>query len=124
MKADPELAVDELVNQDRTAREVSPFSAFGDLEHEVVEEHGVVVADDALVLRRDEELEIDAADRGEGALWLTGPNGEPSIEVSLEGAFEKDVGIRVVVNGREAKLLGQAALDRLEGPLAASPSFR
>src|SRR6266850_1580068 len=121
--AEPERAIGKLVDDDGTADVVGALASAGQLQDEAVECHGAVIADDALVLDGEQEGEVDTRDAHEGALRLSGPHGEPAVEVREEDRLEVRVRGGVGRDPRHAQFLGEAALERPEGAFAAAPSL-
>lgn len=76
LEADAEAAVGELVDEDRAAGEVDAVASGRQLELELLEDDGVVVADDALVLGGEKQLEVDAGEGREGSFGLCRGDGE------------------------------------------------
>lgn len=67
----------------------------------------MVVADHPLVVEGESQLEVEAGQRGEGPVGLTGPDGEAAVEVGNEGRLEVVVGCGVGPDSRQAQFLGQ-----------------
>src|SRR5690606_7642099 len=111
-------------NRDGTSGVVDAALAGRQLKLDVLERDGVVGGHDAVVLLGEDEVEVESSDGQESALGLGRRDGEAAVEVLDELALEVKVGRVVVANASEAQLLGEAALERAERPLAPSASLR
>jgi hypothetical protein len=97
------------------ARQLQPAAA---------ELHRAVVVDRARVLDGEQQLEIDPDHGDKGTPGGGRLDREACVEVRDEDRGEVAVGLRVGGHPRDAQLLGQAALNGAEGPLAAPPRLR
>src|SRR6266481_4620531 len=86
LKAHRQRVVHELMHQDRAAGVVHPFWRRRQLQEEPLEDDGVVLLHDALMLGRDHELQIEASECAEGGATLPRMDGEAAVEVADEGA--------------------------------------
>src|SRR6201987_2367687 len=107
-----------------TAYEVDPVAGGWQLENQVFEGNGVVVADNPLVLARQHQLQLDARQFDEGAFRLGRFNREAAIEVGDELLLQVAVGRAIIGNALMPELLWQAPLDGAEGTLAAAAGLR
>ena len=124
MEAHAESPVQELVNQDRAPGEADAVLGCRELQLEPEEDEGVVVADGALVLRGEQQLEVDPGERGEGPLGVEGLHREALVEAWDEGRVEVGVGGLVGLDSGETQFLGEPPLDGSEGPLATPACLR
>ena len=104
--ADGQIPVGELVHEDGAAHEVVAVPGRLELEDAPLEVDGVVLVDDALVLRGEQQREVDAHHLGEGTLGLRGAHGEAAVEVGEEHLGEVAVGSLVGANAGGTQLLG------------------
>ena len=82
--ADAQVAVGELMDRHRAAHEVGPISARRQLQDQVVEQHGVVIAYHSLMSARQQQLQFDPGQLGESAFLVRRLDGEAAIEVRDE----------------------------------------
>lgn len=82
-------------------------SVLRELESAAEEFDDVIVADDALVLNGEEELEIDAGEADEGGFLLLRHDGEAAVEVGDEDLLEVTVGAIVGADAVQTELLGR-----------------
>jgi hypothetical protein len=90
--ADAPVAVGELMHRHRAAHEVGPISARRQLQDQVEEQHGVVVAHHSLMSARQQQLQFDPGQLGESAFLLRRLDGEAAIEVRDEDLLEVAIG--------------------------------
>jgi hypothetical protein len=90
--ADAEIAVGELMHSYRTAHEMSPLFGGRQLQDQVLEGHGVVVAHHPRMLRGEHQLQLDAGQLDEGAFLVRRLDREAAIEVRDEDLLEIAIG--------------------------------
>jgi len=112
------------MHRHRAAYEMDPLAARGQLENQVFESDGVVVAHDPLVLARQHQLQLDARQFDERAFGLGRLDREAPIEVGDEVLLEIAVSGVVIGNAIMPEFLRQPPLDGAEGRLAAAASLR
>src|SRR2546429_5757988 len=96
--ADAQSAVGKLMNRYRAAHEMDPLAGCGQLENQVFESDGVVVAHHPLMFARQHQLQLDARQFDERAFGLGRLDREAAIEVGVEALLEIAVARLVIVN--------------------------
>ncbi len=94
--ADAESAVGELMDRHGAAHEMGPISARRQLQDQVVEQHGVVIAYHPRMPARQHQLQFDPGQLGESAFLLCRLDGEAAIEVRDEDRLEVAIGDGVI----------------------------
>gem|GEM_PF-4716114 len=120
---DRQRLVRVVVNADPGFDVVVAMLILGDLQGEVFEAHGVVVADNTVFLNAQHIGEVPG-ERHKGRTRLTRLNSEAGIVRGDEGLLEEQAGLIHVGNSGKAQFLGQAFLQGSEHPLRAPPSLR
>ena len=122
--ADTQLVVRELMDCDWAAHEVYALMGRRQLEGQILEGDGVVIADHSLVFARQHQLQFDPRQFDEGAFRLRRLDREAAIEVGDEVLGEIAIGRNVVGNPVMPQFLRQPPLDGAEGALAAAAGLR
>jgi hypothetical protein len=113
-------AVGELMDDYRAAYEMQALAGRRQLQDEVFEGNGVVVAHHPFILARQHQLQFDARQLDEGAFGLRRFDGEAAVEVWDEVLLQIVVGGCVIVNALMSEFLWQSSLNGAEGPFAAA----
>jgi hypothetical protein len=85
---------------------MAPISARRQLQDQVVEQHGVVIADHSLVSARQQQLQFDPGQLGESAFLLRRFDREAAIEVGDEVLLQIGVGSVVIGDAVMPEFLG------------------
>jgi hypothetical protein len=100
-----EGAIEHAMHEDRAPGVARTLLTARELKREILEAHDAVLADDALVLLREHELEVHPDKGHEGRAALGGLDGEASVEVGHEDALEVLVRARVIRDSGDTELL-------------------
>jgi len=103
--ADAQSTVGELMDEYRTAHEMYSLASGGQLQHQVFESDGVVVAHDPFMSARQQQLQFDPGQFDEGAFRLGRLGGDTPIEVGDESLLEIIICCGVVANPVKPELL-------------------
>src|SRR6202795_3694558 len=123
-KSDRDSFVQVLVNGDPTAGERGPQLTALKLPYPVGESHRVVTRYYSLVLQREDQVKIFAAQRHEGGPALAGGNTEPLIELGDVLLAQKAVGGFGGNDAAPSQLLRQASLPGAKAAFAAPARLR
>ena len=121
---DGEGAVGVFVNSHPGADEVGAGRVLGQPQDMAVVAHGVVVADDALLLAAQDVLDLGQAGRHEGTLGQLRGLGDARGVVGQIDFLDEAVGRRRAGDAGQLVLLDQAILQGAEGALRAAPGLR
>ena len=103
--ADAQSAIGELMDRHRAAYEMYSLAGRGQLQHQVFEGDGVVVAHDPFMSARQQQLQFDPGQFDESAFRLGRLGGETPIEVGDESLLEIIICCGVVANPVKPELL-------------------
>src|SRR6266478_4721316 len=123
-KGDRNGFVQMLMNRHPTAGQRSAQLTTLKLPDPVGEAHRVVARYYPLVLQREDQVEIFAAQRHKGGSFLTGRHGEALIELSQVVLTQKVVGLLQGRDAAQSQLLRQPALPSAKPALAATARLR
>jgi hypothetical protein len=107
----------------RAAYEMQALAGRRQLQDEVFEGNGVVVAHHPFILARQHQLQFDARQLDESAFGLGRFDGEAAVEVWDELSLEIVIGGGVILNALMPEFLWQTSLDGAEGALATAPGL-
>src|SRR6516225_1216762 len=106
------------MDRDRAAHEVDAVTSRRQLENQVLESDGVVVAYYPFMLTGKHQLQLEARQFDESAFGLGWSDREAPIEVCDEMLLEITIGRRIIGDAMVPELLRQPALNGAEGTLA------
>src|SRR5260370_20073060 len=118
------MRVQMFMNRDSAAGQGGPQLTALELPDPVGEAHRVITRYDSLVLQREDQVEIFAAQWHEGRGVLTGGDSEALIELRDVLLAQTAVGFFQRSDAVQSQLLGQPSLPGAKAPLAASARLR